>query len=118
MSDKLNIQDVSTDDLLAAISDRAPKPPEPIPMWLETEGYFPGTTRILASELYARFCTWYAEQQAFSANGAKVPTLYHWGTEMTRRFKKGRGKHGVYYWVTRECVAIAPPHWNLGGKKS
>jgi len=101
----LDIKDLLLDDLLAATVDRTTTPATIIDTWIIAEGYYPGQTRIAASELLDRFRKWAISQ------GVTTPMNHNtFGEDMRRRFKVGRRRAGVFYYISRESVVdIYPP---------
>jgi hypothetical protein len=106
---KLDIQDLSLDDLLGGLADRtspAPKTTDTIATWLVDQGIFPGTTRVLAKDLYLEYRFWRVKHPEITG---KVPELRVWGKQMAGRFKKGRGKQGFHYYISRNSQPDLPP---------
>lgn len=108
----MDINDTPIDELLAGLSPSAPRPQQQLAKWLAAEGYHPGSTRVQAGELYDRYVRWWLQH---NDSTAQVPTMTSWGIEMSRRFKKGRGQHGVFYYISRESVVEIPPSLANGG---
>ena len=111
MSSDLDLSSLTLDDLLQGIEDRAGRPPDLVDSWIKSEGYYPGQTRVPASELYASFKDWARLQGA-----TKIPPASHWGVAMARRFKRGRSKVGKFYYISRESESDIGPVAERGGR--
>lgn len=109
----LDISNLSLDDLLAdaaSPADRGPRKRNLVEDWLLAEGYHPGQTRMASGELYARFRKWAEAQEA-----RPIPVVSTWGVAMAMRFKKGRSKHGNFYYISRESGCLIPQSLERGG---
>lgn len=100
MSDKPVIESLEIDDLLRDLEGRADRPPSLIEMWLDSQGYYPGTSRMTATELLEIFQDWYRVRPELSVYPLPGPTAF--GMEMGRRFKRGRGSRGNFYYISRK----------------
>lgn len=103
MTDKVRIQDIGTNDLLADLPGQLVTRPATVKMWLESAGYFPGTTRVKAATLHAAYADWC--RQALNMTGLPIEK---WGAEMRKYIRHGRGKAGVFYYISRNPVADVP----------
>src|SRR5687768_1696350 len=99
MTDKLDIRQLDTEALLQDFTVPASNAPSPLDMWLESAGIYPGTTRVGARELYDAFRAWC---QANAGIIDKIPVIHVWGRDMAMRFKRGKGKRGNFYYISRE----------------
>lgn len=93
------LEHASLDDLLDGLHPVPVKQPSALAIWLEQEGYFPGTSRIQAAELYARYVAWRASHPEIDG---PVEQLRVWGKAMSSRFRTTRGKSGMLYWISRQ----------------
>lgn len=109
----MDIQHLRDDELLADLSPSAPRPQQLLANWLIAEGYHPGATRVQAHALYDQFVRWFLQQ---GETAEQLPTMTSWGREMAGRFKKGRRKTGVIYFVSRESVVEIPHSLAEGGR--
>jgi len=96
MSPPSDISHLADDDLLRLLAGRdVPKVGLP-ELWAKSEGYYPGQTRVLRSELYQKFRNW-----AKSQGHAEITNTNTWGFWMGQNFKRGRSKHGIFYYISR-----------------
>lgn len=96
---KLNIREVSTDDLLSQVVNVSIKPRDYIEKWLEDAGIEPGLTRTNASKLFAEFHLWMENNYG---NAREEVSLVRFGRHMGTRFKRTRSKDGYKYWIRRK----------------
>lgn len=99
MNKQLDIRNLPTEALLQDFTVPDANAPVPLDMWLEEQGIFPGTTRVPARQLYDQFKQWC---QANAGIIDKVPVIHVWGRDMAMRFKRGKGKRGNFYYISRE----------------
>lgn len=104
----MDITQLDLDDLLSAIEDRNEASANMIDKWLKEEGYYPGSTRISASELYKRFMEWYRQlPEQERVRYGKLPNISAWGKWMIGRFRSTRtNKCRMYYISRQESVEI------------
>lgn len=104
MSDK-PISDASVEALLADLAVPAARSPNPVAKWLEVEGYYPGTTPISASDLYARFLEW---NRVHIDSIGKLVNFGEAAREFANRLPKKRRSAGNYYYISRKEVPHIP----------
>jgi hypothetical protein len=102
----MDLKDIPLEQLLGDLQVVAKRDLTVVEQWIKEEQYYPGQTRVGSSELYGRFVAW-ATQQPDITKG-DIPDLWRWGVEMTARFKKGRSKHGLFYYISRESDVSYP----------
>lgn len=102
----MDLSKLSLEQLLGDLQVVAKEAPTIVEMWIKDQGYYPGQTRLMSQDLYIVFRTW-ALQQADITRG-DIPGINVWGVEMTGRFKKGRSKHGNFYYISREADVSYP----------
>jgi len=93
---KFDINTIPTDELLRGIEAHDPYGVNVVKTWLDSEGYYPGTTRVRATELYKRYKVWAAQYPDMT-----VLSIEPWGVQMRKDIKAGRGKAGIYYYISR-----------------
>jgi hypothetical protein len=98
---KREIQAADLNELLGGLAVRASGGPDPVDTWANAEGYYPGDTKVASSELWRRFRAWHAQN---CPDDLQPPTLKHFGVVMSRRFRKGRGKMGIFYYISRKKI--------------
>ncbi len=103
MTTDLEIRTLSDDDLLQDIAGRAAPAPNQVQAWIIAQGYYPGQTREPARQLYQLFRAW-----ALAQGYQPVTHVAVWGQIMAMRFKRGRGRHGNFYYISRESVPDVP----------
>ncbi len=106
----MDLRDVDIDDLIADISSHATKEPAPIDKWLEAEGYYPGSTRVLAAELHRRYVDWRVQHPDIVG---KVEDVRRFGMVLRGRFKFGKLNVGNCYYISRESLCILDPSLDL-----
>lgn len=84
------------------LGDATPVEDDPVKRWVITEGYYPGTSRVMANDLYQRFLTWLRQHPEIVTE--KI-TKTRFGMEMGRRFKRGRSSKGHFYYISRSDEA-------------
>jgi len=97
----MDIRELSPYDLLHNTEDRDPSTTHPIDRWLTMQGIYPGTARIPASHLYNDYVKWH---QADPPQDVGMFSITKWGTAMSIRFKRGKGKGGRFYYVSHETA--------------
>lgn len=108
----MDLKDVDINDLLADISGHAVKEPSPIDKWLSAEGYYPGATRVLTTELHNRYVAWRAQQPDITT---KVEDVRRFGMVMKGKFKWGKLNTGNCYYISRESECVLTQPFILGG---
>jgi hypothetical protein len=101
---KSDIRELSVEQLLGDLPTAAPRTPNPIDLWIESAGVYPGTTKVPSTKLYL-------EYQAFMAANpdlGRTLAIRVWGKYMVTKFKKGRGKTGQFYYISRERDVTIP----------
>jgi len=96
------LRDLEAASLADLLNDMAAAPMRPrgrVSQWLGIAGVNPGNTRIPANKLYAEYVAW--ETQLGTSKEEVLPIL-KWGKEMTLRIRRGRGKTGNIYYISRE----------------
>lgn len=97
----MNISDLSLDDLLRGTEDRAAETVNTVDKWVQVQGIYPGTTRVMASDLYNRYV---AYMKAQDPQGAGIVSISRWGVAMNLRFKRGKNAYGRFYYVSQETA--------------
>lgn len=99
MGEKLDITEIDTEALLRDFTVPDQAKPIPLDIWLKQQCIFPGTTRVGAKSLYIQYCDWCRANPDIID---KVPYIHVWGRDMGMRFKRGKGKQGNHYYISRE----------------
>ena len=86
-------------ELLDSLAAAPSRPKSRVGQWLASAGIIPGMTRVLASTLYEEYKAWEMQQ---GADPREILTILMWGKEMTRRIRRGRGRAGNIYYISRE----------------
>lgn len=94
MSHKL--RDLSDAELLAGVGDIAPRDESQLQDWLDYEELQPGTARVSSRDLYAAYIMW-TDQHPDRYSKILHQTVI--GAELTRRFKRTKGKNTNFYFV-------------------
>ena len=93
---------LSDDDLLQGLTGHVTPDRLPIDMWLEYEGIYPGTTRVLSSELHRLYTVWHRNLN----KDGKLHALAQFGMLLTARFKAGHSRKGTHYYISRDSENI------------
>jgi hypothetical protein len=96
----MDLKDLPVEQLLDQLSVADLRAPCAVDLWIKAESYHPGQTRVQSQDLYQQFKAWVAQQP--DNTSMKVPDFWRWGVQMGQRFKKGRSKHGNFYYISRE----------------
>jgi hypothetical protein len=110
MTSRLDLADVPLNQLLEGLATDAQPAPNPVDMWIQSAPLYPGSTRIRAIELYQEYVDFITQHQL-----GKPLALRVWGKYMTSKFKTGRGKSGIFYYISREGVVYIPLSLRPGG---
>ncbi len=97
--DDTRIAALPTDALLALLEQAPAAVPALAAMWCAIAGLIPGTPRVPARTLYAEYRAWLATTQYDRPH--TMADLQLWGAHMKAHYRKGRGKRGWFYYVTR-----------------
>lgn len=99
MSDrpKLSLESLSVEELMQGLEGTDPATYNSVELWLKEEGYYPGSTRVEADQLYANYLKWFEDAQI---EGRRLD-VRSWGKVMIGRFKRGRTKRGSSYYISR-----------------
>lgn len=100
-NDDTRIADGSTAALLAALANVPRSVPTLAEYWCKLVGLQPGTCRVPASALYREWRDWWRNQADYMDYGAAG--LAAWGRYMAAHYRRGRGKHGKFYYVARKA---------------
>ena len=100
--DKSDPTTAHLEDLLLGLDEPVPDPISDLDKWLETQGIYPGTTRVRAQDLYVDYCAW------CTANDSISLAIRVWGKEMAHKFKRSRETSGVRYWISRQKLPSIP----------
>lgn len=99
------------EDLLAGLDEPTPDPVSDLDKWLETQGIYPGTTRVRADALYTEYIAW------CDANSLKPLAIRVWGKEMVTKFRRSRTNRGVTYWISRQKNPSIPANIRSKSRK-
>ena len=108
----MDLKNTSLEDLLASLSDPAPaETPDCVAVFMASEGYYPGQSKIMAADLTSRFKEWW---------GAQPPELIEqWGGfphhnvlgQLFRKYLRvGRNKYGTFYYYSRQEEPTVPKY--------
>jgi len=101
----MSIKDAKIDDLLADIVDAPHKEPDVVDQWLQAADIYPGTARVPAKSLYTEFLNWHRQQASITES---PPNIVWFGRALGHRLKRGRGKSGKFYYVSRKSTPQIP----------
>lgn len=93
------LEAASLAELLDSLAAAPSRPRGRVPQWLDDVGIKPGLTRVISTTLYQEYKTWEIQQ---GTDTREILTILMWGKEMTRRIKRGRGRSGNIYYISRE----------------
>jgi len=110
----LDLTTASLDDLLAGLDGTPGREPHTIDLWIESEGYYPGTKRVPAADLHAKYLEWLATRPDLLPK-ARATEIRQFGKFMATRFKSGKSNRGTFYYISRERVVEIPHSLKAGG---
>lgn len=98
---KQDLRSLTLAELMAGLDEPVQPVRSSAEIWLESEGWRPGSTKRAGTELYPKYLKWLeAHPEVGSLLGVR-----EWGKVMTARFKKGRAATGYFYYISRESDA-------------
>lgn len=95
----MKISKITTDSLLENLSDCSVTPTTVLGEWIRARKLAPGRTPASATTLYNDYVKWYTNTYAAAP---KPISMQLWGRLMQQHFKRGRGKSGMIYYVSRK----------------
>ena len=113
---KKDLDGVSTEELLAGLAVPARPSASPVVQWLESVGYFPGTTAVSATEMWNRYREWEKAQPAGTI--ANPQNFGQVARERTQRVPKKRRKWGICYYMATQADPEVPAEltWRKDGE--
>lgn len=109
---RMSIKDLPTDALLASLHSNAAPTPHIVDSWMTAQGYYPGTSRVRAIELYHRFRDWCAQQ---GVSTAEVLSRKKFGEALSTRLRRGRTRNYCFYYISRERQCVLDTLFQTGG---
>lgn len=94
---EMDLASLSLEELMQGIEAVSLAASTSVDNWVESEGYFPGTTRVQAQTLYDKYAIWL---EANPEAGRRYD-IKSWGKLMSAKFKRGRSKYGSHYYISR-----------------
>lgn len=94
----MDIKQLELKQLIEGVSGTAPAEDNSVKYWLREAGIYPGQTRETAEKLYWEYIAWWRNHMGDSQ---KIPSVVSFGIAMSLGFKRGRSKHGIFYYVSR-----------------
>jgi hypothetical protein len=101
MENIMRISEMKTEELLGGLEPVQMDPDTLLRAWVNAHAVHPGTTRVPAATLYDDFRKWYLAAY-HSKQG--LPSVTAWGKLMKARFKHGRGRVGILYYISRKST--------------
>lgn len=92
------MKELSIEELLSGVSSVGPVASNEVELWLTEAGISPGQTRCNSTEMYLEFVAWWRKHYEKSR---KIPSQTSWGRIMGKRFRKGHGRDGDFYYIHR-----------------
>ncbi len=107
---KVDLSQIPLEQLLGDLATATPPAADSVDMWIESAPLYPGTHRVGATELYRQYADFIGDNPQLG----KPKAIRCWGKVMARRFKAGRGKSGIFYYVSRERDVEIPTSQKTG----
>lgn len=108
--DPTDLSQLSDEQLLAGLATADLSPRNPIDIWIESAGVYPGTTKVPSAKLYAE----YREFMLSRPDLGQPRAIRVWGKYMVTKFKHGKGEKSQFYYVSRERDVVIPTSIKTG----